>query len=94
MHNSGHWSIEGAETSQFENHLRAILGLPLGSTRARGDYAMLNLIGAVPDPARVLAVPGAHLHDYGKAPRPGRKVGHITVACAVPGLLPPELLAL
>lgn len=94
VHNSGHWSIEGAETSQFENHLRAILGLPLGSTRARGDYAMLNLIGAVPDPARVLAVPGAHLHDYGKAPRPGRKVGHITVACAVPGLLPPELLAL
>jgi len=94
VHNSGHWTIEGAETSQFENHLRAILGLPLGSTRARGDYAMVNLIGAVPEPARVLAIPGTHLHRYGKTPRPGRKVGHITVACAVPGLLPPELLTL
>ena len=94
VHNSGHWTIEGAETSQFENHLRAILGLPLGSTRVRGDYAMLNLIGAVPDPERVLAIPGTHLHDYGKAPRPGRKVGHITVACAAPGVLPAELLAL
>ncbi len=94
VHNSGHWTIEGAETSQFENHLRAILGLPLGSTRARGDYAMVNLIGAIPEPAQVLAIPGAHLHDYGKARRPGRKVGHITVACAEPGVLPPELLAL
>lgn len=94
VHNSGHWTIEGAETSQFENHLRAILGLPLGSTRARGDYGMINLVGAVPDPARILAVPGAHLHDYGKAPRPGRKVGHITVACTTPGVLPAELLAL
>lgn len=94
VHNSGHWTIEGAETSQFENHLRAILGLPLGSTRVRGDYAMLNLIGAVPDPERVLAIPGTHLHDYGKAPRPGRKVGHITVTCAAPGVLPAELLAL
>ena len=94
VHNSGHWTIEGAETSQFENHLRAILGLPLGSTRPRGDYAMRNLIGAVPEPARVLAIPGAHLHHYGKASRPGRKVGHITVACAAPGTLPPELLAL
>lgn len=94
VHNSGHWTIEGATTSQFENHLRAIMGLPLGSTRPRGDYAMLNLIGAVPDAARVLAIPGAHLHDYGKEPRPGRKVGHVTVACAQPGVLPPELLAL
>jgi 5-(carboxyamino)imidazole ribonucleotide synthase len=55
---------------------------------------MVNLIGAVPDAARVLAIPGAHLHDYGKEPRPGRKVGHVTVACAQPGTLPPELLAL
>ncbi|MFZ5653405.1 MAG: 5-(carboxyamino)imidazole ribonucleotide synthase [Pseudomonadota bacterium] len=94
VHNSGHWTIEGAETSQFENHLRAILGLPLGSTRPRGDYGMVNLIGAVPDPALVLAIPGAHLHDYGKARRPGRKVGHVTVACAQPGVLPPALLAL
>ncbi|MBK8131634.1 MAG: 5-(carboxyamino)imidazole ribonucleotide synthase [Gammaproteobacteria bacterium] len=95
VHNSGHWTIEGAETSQFENHLRAILGLPLGSTRARGAHAMLNLIGAMPDAARVLAISGAHLHDYGKEPRPGRKVGHVTIACPEQGLaLPLELLAL
>jgi len=79
VHNSGHWSIEGAETSQFENHLRAVLGLPLGSTASRGYSAMLNLIGLKPDFARVLAVPGAHLHWYGKEVRPGRKVGHVTV---------------
>ncbi len=79
VHNSGHWTIEGAETSQFENHLRAVAGLPLGTTAARGVSAMLNLIGALPDPAAVLAVPGAHLHLYGKAPRPGRKLGHVTL---------------
>jgi 5-(carboxyamino)imidazole ribonucleotide synthase len=79
VHNSGHWTIEGAETSQFENHLRAILGLPLGATAARGHTVMLNVIGTAPDPAAVLAVPRAHLHLYGKAPRPGRKVGHVTV---------------
>ena len=79
VHNSGHWTIEGAETSQFENHLRAVAGLPLGPTAARGVSAMLNLIGALPDPAAVLAIPGAHLHLYGKAPRPGRKLGHVTL---------------
>jgi len=79
VHNSGHWTIEGAETSQFEQHLRAVLGLPLGPTGPRGRSAMVNLIGALPDTAAVLAIPGAHLHLYGKAPRPGRKVGHITV---------------
>jgi 5-(carboxyamino)imidazole ribonucleotide synthase len=79
VHNSGHWTIEGAETSQFENHLRAIAGLPLGSTGARGVSAMVNLIGHAPAPAPVLAVPGAHLHLYGKAPRAGRKLGHVTV---------------
>ena len=79
VHNSGHWTIEGAGTSQFENHLRAILGLPLGSTAARGPTAMLNCIGELPDRAAVLAVPGTHFHDYGKAPRPGRKLGHVTV---------------
>ena len=79
VHNSGHWTIEGAETSQFENHIRAITGLPLGLTTARGSSAMVNLIGAVPDVADVLAVGGAHLHLYDKEPRPGRKVGHITV---------------
>jgi len=79
VHNSGHWTIEGAETSQFENHLRAILGWPLGPTAARGFAAMVNLIGALPDPTAVAAVGGAHLHLYGKAPRPGRKLGHVTV---------------
>ena len=79
VHNSGHWTIEGAETSQFENHLRALLGLPLGSAAPRGCSAMVNLVGALPEPAEVLAVPGAHLHLYGKPPRPGRKVGHVTV---------------
>ena len=79
VHNSGHWTIEGAETSQFENHLRGVLGLPLGSTAPRGYAAMLNLIGRMPDPAAVLSVSGAHLHDYGKDPRPNRKLGHCTV---------------
>jgi 5-(carboxyamino)imidazole ribonucleotide synthase len=79
VHNTGHWTIEGARTSQFENHLRAILGLPLGATEAISPCAMLNLIGVAPDASAVLAVPDAHLHWYGKAPRPGRKVGHITV---------------
>jgi 5-(carboxyamino)imidazole ribonucleotide synthase len=79
VHNTGHWTIEGARTSQFENHLRAILGLPLGATEALSPCAMLNLIGDAPDPSAVLAVPDAHLHWYGKAPRAGRKVGHITV---------------
>jgi 5-(carboxyamino)imidazole ribonucleotide synthase len=79
VHNSGHWTIEGASTSQFENHLRAILGLPLGATHALGHSAMINLIGQMPVTARVLALEGVHLHDYGKRPRPGRKVGHLTV---------------
>ncbi|MGH9030675.1 MAG: 5-(carboxyamino)imidazole ribonucleotide synthase [Acidimicrobiia bacterium] len=84
VHNSGHWTIEGAATSQFENHLRAVVGLPLGATGARGACGMVNCIGALPDPAAVLAVPGAHLHDYGKAARPGRKLGHVTVLAASP----------
>jgi 5-(carboxyamino)imidazole ribonucleotide synthase len=79
VHNSGHWTIEGAETSQFENHLRAVLGWPLGATGVRGHAAMLNLLGRLPDTATVLAIPGAHLHDYGKEPRPHRKVGHCTL---------------
>ena len=79
VHNSGHWTIEGAETSQFENHVRAVLGLPLGSTSPRGHAAMVNLIGELPSSADVLRYPSAHLHRYGKEPRPGRKVGHITV---------------
>jgi len=79
VHNSGHWTIEGAGTSQFENHLRAVVGLPLGSTAPRGHSAMVNVIGAFPPAADLLAIPGAHLHDYGKSPRPGRKLGHVTV---------------
>ena len=79
VHNSGHWTIEGAQTSQFENHLRAVCGLPLGDTDARGHAAMLNVIGREPDPQAVLAFPWAHLHRYGKAPREGRKLGHITI---------------
>ncbi len=79
VHNSGHWSIEGAETSQFENHLRAVLGRPLGDTRMRGHACMLNWIGALPEADAVLRVAGAHWHDYGKSPRPGRKVGHATL---------------
>jgi 5-(carboxyamino)imidazole ribonucleotide synthase len=84
VHNSGHWTIEGAVTSQFENHLRAVLGLPLGSTAATGHSAMINLIGELPDSAEVLAVPDAHLHLYGKSPRPGRKLGHVTLRAASP----------
>jgi 5-(carboxyamino)imidazole ribonucleotide synthase len=79
VHNSGHWTIEGAVTSQFENHVRAVAGLPIGDTRARGHSAMINLIGEMPVRERVLAHPGVHLHDYGKQPRPGRKLGHCTV---------------
>lgn len=79
VHNSGHFSIEGARTSQFENHLRAILGLPLGDPSAQAFSCMLNLVGSLPQRDAVLAVEDAHLHLYGKAPRPGRKVGHITV---------------
>jgi 5-(carboxyamino)imidazole ribonucleotide synthase len=78
VHNTGHWTIEGAATSQFENHLRAILGLPLGSTESRPSL-LVNLIGSVPRTEDVLAIPGAHLHLYGKEPRPGRKLGHITL---------------
>jgi 5-(carboxyamino)imidazole ribonucleotide synthase len=79
VHNSGHWTIEGAETSQFENHIRAVAGLPLGDPKPRGFSAMINLIGSMPDATKVLQIPGAHLHDYGKEPRAGRKLGHLTI---------------
>ena len=87
VHNSGHWSIEGAVTSQFENHLRAILAMPLGSTAAVGHSAMLNLIGELPDAEQLLKVPNTHLHLYGKSARPGRKLGHITVRADNPETL-------
>ncbi len=81
VHNSGHWTIEGAHTSQFENHLRAVLGYPLGSTQSRGVSCMLNWIGELPARDVLLATADAHWHDYGKLPRAGRKVGHATI-CA------------
>src|ERR1700676_3269580 len=79
VHNSGHWTIEGAVTSQFENHVRAIAGLPLGATSPRGHSAMINLIGTMPEARRFLAEPGLHWHDYRKEPRHGRKLGHCTI---------------
>ena len=94
VHNSGHWTIEGAATSQFEQHLRAVCGLPLGDPSARGASAMLNLIGAMPATEDVLAVPGAHLHRYGKEPRPARKVGHVTIVAEDAGTRDERLASL
>lgn len=91
VHNSGHWTIEGSVTSQFENHLRAILDWPLGDTASTGWSAMLNLIGELPDRRRILQLPGAHLHLYGKAPREGRKLGHVTLVEESPELLQAKL---
>ncbi len=79
VHNSGHWSIEGSVCGQFENHMRAVVDLPLGSTENLGYSTMINLIGDLPESMEVLSIPGVHLHLYGKSARPGRKVGHITV---------------
>jgi 5-(carboxyamino)imidazole ribonucleotide synthase len=79
VHNSGHWTIEGAVTSQFENHLRAVMGLPLGASGSIGCSAMLNLIGEIPDRAEVLKIHDAHLHLYGKSARAARKLGHVTL---------------
>lgn len=79
VHNSGHWTIEGAHTSQFENHLRAISDLPLGNTQAKGFSIMINIIGTFPDLSELLAIPFCHVHDYQKSPRPFRKLGHITL---------------
>ncbi|HSQ55761.1 MAG TPA: ATP-grasp domain-containing protein, partial [Gemmata sp.] len=82
VHNSGHWTIDAAFTSQFENHLRAVCGLPLGQCDAVGFAAMYNFIGSVPPVAEVLANPDAKFHTYGKLPRPNRKVGHVTLRAA------------
>ncbi len=84
VHNSGHWTIEGAVTSQFENHVRAIAGLPLGSTAPRGHCAMINFIGTMPAARSYLAQSALHWHDYGKEPRHGRKLGHCTVVESSP----------
>jgi 5-(carboxyamino)imidazole ribonucleotide synthase len=85
VHNTAHWTIDGAATSQFENHLRAILGLPLGPTEARASCVMVNLIGSAPALDDLLALPGARVHLYEKAPRQGRKVGHVTLVDAAEG---------
>ena len=87
VHNSGHWTIEGSETSQFQNHLRAVLGLPPGATDPIGHACMLNWIGAMPEAGAVLRERGGHWHDYGKAPRDGRKVGHATLRAEQPAAL-------
>lgn len=87
VHNSGHWTIEGSTCSQFENHIRAVADLPLGRCRASQPVAMYNLIGAMPERNPVLAIPGTHWHDYGKDPRPGRKIGHITITAPTEALL-------
>ncbi len=94
VHNSGHWTQDGAITSQFENHLRAILGWPLGDPTPRAHTVMLNCIGALPNPTEVCAVPEAHLHLYGKTPRPGRKVGHVNLCASDPNTLQARLNAL
>jgi 5-(carboxyamino)imidazole ribonucleotide synthase len=83
VHNSGHWTIEGCQTSQFENHIRAVAGTTLGTTELLAPYvAMFNIIGVEVDTDLVLRIAGAHLHLYGKSPRRGRKVGHVTVRTA------------
>ncbi len=84
VHNSGHWTIDGSHTSQFENHLRAICGLPLGDTGVSSPAVMFNLLGEMPAYARQQSedefpVAGLHWHDYHKTPREGRKIGHVTV---------------
>lgn len=84
VHNSGHWTIEGCVTSQFENHLRAVCDMPLGSTRALGHTAMINFLGLMPDRERLLAIDGLAYHDYGKTARPGRKLGHCTILKRLP----------
>ncbi len=94
VHNSGHWTIEGAETSQFENHLRAVLSLPLGATTLRGNAVMFNIIGHTPPMDSVVAVEGAHLHLYGKAPTEKRKVGHVTLVAPTEADLVPGATAI
>lgn len=84
VHNSGHWTIDGCEVSQFENHCRAVAGLPLGEPGVRGRSVMVNFIGAMPPAAELLKIPGVRVHDYGKEPRAGRKVGHATIVGASP----------
>ena len=87
VHNSGHWTIEGANSSQFENHIRAVCSMPLGDTSVVKHSVMINIIGSMPDPEKLAAVEGIQVHNYGKLPRPGRKLGHITVCDSNPAKL-------
>lgn len=80
VHNSGHWSIEGATSSQFENHLRAVCSMPLGDTQAHQPTCMINIISEKGDIESIMKLPYANVHLYGKSERPGRKLGHITVS--------------
>ncbi|XAW89581.1 5-(carboxyamino)imidazole ribonucleotide synthase [Vibrio sp. CDRSL-10 TSBA] len=94
VHNSGHWTQQGAETCQFENHLRAVCGLPLGSTKLIRETAMINILGEDTLPTQLLAMEGCHIHWYGKEKRPGRKMGHINVTADYSGELQRKLCEL
>lgn len=94
VHNTGHWTIEGASVSQFENHLRAICDLPLGATDVHSHAAMINFISELPPAESILAIPGCHFHDYGKKPRPGRKVGHATLRASLESRLQEKISAI
>ncbi|GAK87131.1 phosphoribosylaminoimidazole carboxylase ATPase subunit [Vibrio ponticus] len=94
VHNSGHWTQQGAETCQFENHLRAVCGLPLGSTKLVRETAMINILGEDRLPKELLSMPGCHIHWYGKEKRAGRKMGHINVCGDYSGELQRRLCAL
>lgn len=94
VHNSGHWTQQGAETCQFENHLRAVCGLPLGSTKLIRSTSMINILGEDTLPTEVLAMDGCHIHWYGKEKRAGRKMGHINVCGDYNGELQRKLCAL
>ncbi|ELB2157302.1 5-(carboxyamino)imidazole ribonucleotide synthase [Vibrio parahaemolyticus] len=94
VHNSGHWTQQGAETCQFENHLRAVCGLPLGSTKLIRETSMVNILGEDTLPETLLAMDGCHIHWYGKEKREGRKMGHINVCGDYPGELHRRLCAL
>ncbi len=94
VHNSGHWTQQGAETCQFENHLRAVCGLPLGGTQLVRETAMVNILGEDTLPDAILSMPGCHIHWYGKEKRAGRKMGHINVCGGYSGELQRRLCAL
>lgn len=94
VHNSGHWTQQGAETCQFENHLRAVCGLPLGSTKLIRSTSMINILGEDTLPQAVLEMDGCHVHWYGKEKRAGRKMGHINVCGDYNGELQRKLCAL